>query len=115
MSAAGSAPWAATLAPPPASGCSSAVEPCVWDARVGGSNPPTPTNPSRPSPLTAQPDLALLRELLTSARTIAVVGFSQNTERPSHWIAVYLQRQGYRVIPVNPGLDAALGEKCYPT
>jgi hypothetical protein len=52
---------------------------------------------------------------LTSARTIADVGYSANPERPSHWIAVYLKRHGYRVIPVNPGLDTALGETCYRT
>lgn len=56
-----------------------------------------------------------LREILQNAKTIAVVGYSPNAERPSHWIAEYLQKNGYRVIPVNPALDVALGEKCYKT
>jgi predicted CoA-binding protein len=65
--------------------------------------------------LTPQTHLDRIREILTAAKTIADVGYSQNPGRPSHWIAVYLQRHGYRVIPVNPGLDEGLGEKCYPT
>lgn len=56
-----------------------------------------------------------IRQILLHARTIAVVGFSAKPERPSHWIAEYLQRNGYRVIPVNPGIEEALGEKCYRT
>ena len=51
---------------------------------------------------------------LTTSRTIAVVGLSPRPERPSHYVARYLQEQGYRVIPVNPQLDNVLGEKCYP-
>jgi predicted CoA-binding protein len=50
---------------------------------------------------------------LESARTVAVVGCSPNPARPSHTIARYLQKQGYRVIPVNPGHREILGEKCY--
>ena len=51
---------------------------------------------------------------LTGSKTIAVVGLSPRPERPSHYVAKYLQDQGYRVIPVNPQLDNVLGEKCYP-
>ena len=51
---------------------------------------------------------------LTNSKTIAVVGLSPRPERPSHYVAKYLQEQGYRVIPVNPQLDNVLGEKCYP-
>ena len=51
---------------------------------------------------------------LTNSKTIAVVGLSPRPERPSHYVALYLQEQGYRVIPVNPQLDNVLGEKCYP-
>ncbi len=52
--------------------------------------------------------------LLTGARTVAVVGCSAKPERDSHRVAAYLQRAGYRVIPVNPGLDEVLGVRCYP-
>jgi predicted CoA-binding protein len=53
--------------------------------------------------------------LLRSTRTIAVVGLSEKPDRASHYVAAYLQRQGYRVIPVNPALKEVLGEKSYAT
>ncbi|HXF94665.1 MAG TPA: CoA-binding protein [Gemmatimonadales bacterium] len=56
-----------------------------------------------------------LRGLLREARTIAVVGLSPRPERPSHSVARYLQRAGYRIIPVNPGHREILGERSYPT
>lgn len=55
-----------------------------------------------------------IRRLLTGAKTIAVVGLSEDPSRDSHRIAAYLQEQGYRVIPVNPKVGEVLGEKAYP-
>ena len=60
-----------------------------------------------------RPDAA--EKILTSARTIAVVGLSANPRRPSHGVARYLQEVGYRIIPVNPNLEEVLGERAYPT
>ncbi len=56
-----------------------------------------------------------LREILSSARVIAVVGASPRPHRPSYGVMRYLQRQGYRAIPVNPFAagDQILGEECY--
>jgi predicted CoA-binding protein len=54
-----------------------------------------------------------IAHLLRSARTIAVVGCSPKTHRDSHRVAAYLQRAGYRIVPVNPGFDEILGEPCY--
>lgn len=56
-----------------------------------------------------------LRRILTSVKTIALVGFSANPSRPSHGVAQFLQRKGFRVIPVNPGLagQSHIGETVY--
>ena len=51
--------------------------------------------------------------LLKQAKTIAVVGLSSSPLRPSYGVAAYLQSQGYRIIPVNPNIRGALGEKAY--
>ena len=53
-------------------------------------------------------------EQLLNSRTIAVVGLSPKPERPSHYVAKYLQQQGYRIIPVNPLVETVLGENSYP-
>lgn len=55
-----------------------------------------------------------VREILASAKTIAVVGISKNPEKPSYRVAEYLKNAGYDVIPVNPNYDEVLSEKCYP-
>jgi hypothetical protein len=54
-----------------------------------------------------------IRELLRRVRTIAVVGLSPRTNRPSHGVAAQMQRFGYRIIPVRPAVDTVLGEKAY--
>ena len=53
-------------------------------------------------------------ERLRGAKTITVVGLSGRRFRPSHGVAEYLQRAGYRVIPVNPHETEVLGEEAYP-
>ena len=52
-----------------------------------------------------------LRALFTGARTIAVVGMKSGVEEVSFRIPEYMQRQGFRILPVNPKLDVALGQK----
>ncbi len=54
-------------------------------------------------------------ELLQQAKTIAVVGLSDRPLRPSHGVSAYMQSHGYRIIPVNPTITEALGEKSYPS
>ena len=54
-----------------------------------------------------------IAELLKSAKTIAVVGLSDNPLRTSYRVSQYMQSQGYRVIPVNPAIRESLGEKAY--
>jgi len=52
-------------------------------------------------------------ELLKRAKTIAVVGLSDNPLRPSYGVSAYMQSHGYRIIPVNPRIESCLGEKAY--
>jgi len=60
------------------------------------------------------PTPAEIRDLLTTARTIAVVGLSLRPERDSHRVAHYMQRRGYTIVPVNPGHPEILGATSYP-
>jgi hypothetical protein len=52
-------------------------------------------------------------DLLQRAKTIAVVGLSDDPLRVSHGVSAYMQSQGYRIIPVNPQIQSSLGEKAY--
>ena len=52
-------------------------------------------------------------ELLQRAKTIAVVGLSDNPLRPSYGVSAYMQTHGYRIVPVNPRIESCLGEKAY--
>jgi predicted CoA-binding protein len=56
-----------------------------------------------------------IAELLKQARNIAVVGLSSSPLRPSHGVSAYMQTHGYHIIPVNPEIEEALGEKSYPS
>ena len=58
-------------------------------------------------------DANTIREILHTARTIAVVGLSSNVLRPSNFVGYYLLRHGYRVIPVNPNEKEVYGEPAY--
>jgi len=59
------------------------------------------------------PSDAQIRQILETASTIAIVGLSDRPDRDSYQVAEYLQAHGYRVIPVNPTVDAVLGEQSY--
>jgi predicted CoA-binding protein len=58
---------------------------------------------------------ATIREILDNTRTIAVIGLSNREGRASYGVSRFMQSQGYRIIPVNPQIDEALGEKAYPS
>jgi predicted CoA-binding protein len=54
------------------------------------------------------------KDLLEKTKMIAIVGLSNNPERPSYGVAQFMQNHGYSIVPVNPGETEILGEKCYP-
>lgn len=58
--------------------------------------------------------MSIEEEVLKSSRVIAVVGISENPERPSYRVASYLKENGYKIIPVNPNIGEVLGEASYP-
>ena len=55
-----------------------------------------------------------VKAILEKNRIVAVIGLSPKAERDSHQVARYLQKQGYRIVPVNPGQKEILGEASYP-
>lgn len=63
-----------------------------------------PRHPSTP---------AAIRDILTRYRTVAVVGLSTDESRPSYGVAAYLQRAGYRIVPIHPSAERILGEQAY--
>jgi len=56
-----------------------------------------------------------ISEILSTAKSIAVVGLSSSPLRPSYGVTAYMQSAGYHIIPVNPSINGALGEKAFPT
>ena len=60
-------------------------------------------------------DPLTIQRILLNSKTVAIVGLSSNTMRASHFVGFYLQRHGYRVIPVNPRESAVLGERSFAT
>lgn len=59
-------------------------------------------------------DPGVVRTILSTSKTIAIVGLSPRSERPSYFVGSYLNYEGYRVIPVNPRATEIFGEKAYP-
>ena len=60
-------------------------------------------------------DPRTIQRLLRDARTIAVVGLSTDRQRASWFVANYLQKEGYRIVPVHPTATEILGERVYPS
>ncbi|MBB6145249.1 hypothetical protein HNQ77_003207 [Silvibacterium bohemicum] len=58
---------------------------------------------------------AVIREILDHVKTIAVVGLTNKEGRASLGVSRFMQSRGYRIIPVNPLIESALGERAYPT
>lgn len=58
-------------------------------------------------------DIATLRRILGTCKTLAIVGLSPQWHRPSFFAAKYMQGHGYRIVPVNPTATEILGERCY--
>jgi predicted CoA-binding protein len=55
------------------------------------------------------------KKILAECKIIAVVGLSPEPEKASHSVAAYMQKHGYRIVPVNPFVTEVLGEKSYPS
>ena len=70
---------------------------------------------SEPFDLARYQDARTIQRVLLNAKTVAIVGLSNNPLRASYFVGFYLKRHGYRVIPVNPREKEILGEKSYPS
>ena len=59
----------------------------------------------------------VIRDMLgdppSQPRTIAVIGLADDPNKPSNYVPAYMQKQGYRILPINPTVETVLGEKCY--
>ncbi|MBR9707315.1 MAG: CoA-binding protein [Candidatus Diapherotrites archaeon] len=55
-----------------------------------------------------------LKELLQNVKVIAVVGCSRHSYKAAHSVPAYLQKKGYKIVPINPFAEEVLGEKSYP-
>ena len=73
----------------------------------------TPSTGAAPFDLTPYQDPLIIQRVLHKAKTIAIVGLSKNELRASYFVGYYLQRHGYRVIPVNPRESEVLGETSF--
>lgn len=54
------------------------------------------------------------KDFFTGVKTIAIIGLSDNPEKHSNRVAVYLKSKGFKIIPINPNVKEVLGEKAYP-
>jgi predicted CoA-binding protein len=73
------------------------------------------TDTALPRDARAYQDERVIQRIMHTAKTIAIVGLSPNELRPSNYVGFYLQRHGYRILPVNPKEREILGEPCYPS
>lgn len=58
-------------------------------------------------------DSKLIKEIFEKTKTIAIVGLSPDSSKPSHQVALYLQKAGFKIIPIYPKEETILGEKVY--
>ena len=70
---------------------------------------------SQPNTTPDEPSDDERREILSEAKTIAVVGLSSKPDRPSYEVSEFLQQRGYQIVPINPNETEILGERAYPT
>jgi len=61
------------------------------------------------------PDVDSIVDRILGMHTIAVVGLSKDSSKPSNDVASYLMKRGYRIVPINPTVDEVLGQKAYPS